>query len=634
MCGIAGFIDFNKKSDSQILKCMTDAIAHRGPDGEGHFFERLENCHIGLGHRRLAIIDLTESGKQPMEFQHVIITYNGEIYNFQEIKTELTKLEHQFIGNSDTEVILHAYKQWGKNCIQRFIGMFALVIYDRERQQIFCARDRSGVKPFFYYWQEGNFFFASELKALHQHPSFDKRINTDAVSAFMQYGNVPSEHCIFSNTYKLLPGNQLTLDMKTNSIQIEQYWNVYHFYNREKRNITYLEAKKETTQLLKTACEYRMVADVPIGIFLSGGYDSSLLTALLQSERTEKLKTFTIAVPDIGLNEAPFAQKIANHLGTDHTEINCTSKEVMEMIEDIPFYYDEPYADSSALPTMLVSKMARKNVTVALSADGGDEIFAGYNRYDYLMRYKSKMNRIPNFARKGIVKAMNRIPSQQIPILKNRYNFHNRYEKLKGILIDPSDEKIMLSLSQQFTDDQMSKFMSVEPKILKTYYDSAELQQEFYSPLSYMMAIDYQTYLVDDVLQKVDRATMSVSLEGREPFLDHRIIEYVATLPDNFKFHDGIKKKLLKDIAHDYVPRELLDRPKMGFAIPIADWLHNDLRELVEFYCSSSKLKEHELFDHKEVQQLITRFYSGKKELDVKIWYLLMFQMWYAKWMK
>lgn len=634
MCGIAGFIDFQRNSSAEILTKMTDTLYHRGPDGAGYEFFEHENAHIGLGHRRLAILDLTEQGKQPMQFMNYWITFNGEVYNFNEIKTKLIALGHAFYSESDTEVILHAYQQWGAGCLSRFIGMFAIVLYDPERGEVFMARDRAGVKPLHFYFSEGLFLFASELKAFHEHPQFRKKINPAAVASFMQYGNVPGSESIFENCTKLFPGHYAVMNLSNRNIAISRYWNVYDSYNRPKLTISFDEAKSETEKLIQSACNYRMIADVPVGIFLSGGYDSTTTAALLQKERTQQLRTYTIGVPDIGLNEAPYAEDIAKHLGTEHTSYTCTEKEALEVIEQLPYFYDEPFADSSAIPTHLVSKIARKDVTVALSADGGDEIFAGYNRYDYLMRYGKKINSIPSIARKTIAGMMDVIPSEVIPILKHKYNFHNRYEKLKGILRNPSSEQIMLSLSRQYTDKQLNQLMIQKIALAPSAYSSRELEAAFSSPLSYMMAIDYQTYLADDILQKVDRATMSVSLEGREPLLDHRIIEWAAQLPDDFKYHNGIKKYILREIAHQYIPKELLNRPKMGFAIPVAKWLTNELRPFLETYITEERIKKQGLFNWEFVSRLKTDFLGGKKEFDVKIWYLLMFQMWYEKWME
>ena len=494
-------------------------------------------------------------------------------------------------------------------------------------------RDRVGVKPFFYYWNDGLFLFGSELKAFHQHPAFQKEINLDAVAAFMQYGNVPTNHCIFQNCSKLKPGHYLLFDLKTKKHNSKCYWNVYDAYNSPKQSISMEEAKAGTETILQSAFEYRMVSDVPVGVFLSGGYDSACVTALLQKDRTDKLKTFTIGVPDIGLNEAPYAKDVAKHLGTDHHEYACTQKEAIDLIDDLPYYYDEPFADSSAIPTTLVSKMAKEKVTVALSADGGDEIFAGYNRYDYLIRYGNKLNKIPGFARKSLAGLMNVVPSNSIPVLKNKYNFHNRYEKLKGILKDPSPEKIMLSLSQQYTDEQIQAVLKDSVNVLDNAYISNELQKDNFSPLAYMMAIDYQTYLVDDIMQKVDRASMSASLEGREPFLDHRIIEWAATLPDNFKYHKGVKKHILKEIVHQYIPKKMMDRPKMGFAIPIAKWMNQELKERIDSFINEKNIIEQGIFNWEYISKLKTDFYNGKMEYDTKLWYVLMFQMWYAKWM-
>ncbi|MFM8243962.1 MAG: asparagine synthetase B family protein, partial [Crocinitomicaceae bacterium] len=345
--------------------------------------------------------------------------------------------------------------------------------------------------------KDGLFLFASELKAFHAHHRFERTLNLSAVQAFVQYGSVPTPHCIFENTYKLEPGSYANFNIHDTSFQNNQqivpvnYWSVYDAYNKEKLSISWDDARSETEKILTSACRYRMVSDVPVGVFLSGGYDSASVAALLQKDTAEKLKTFTISVPDIGLDEAPYAKDVAAHLGTDHTEIACTEKEAIALISQLPFHYDEPFADSSAIPTTLVSLAARKHVTVALSADAGDEVFAGYNRYDFLLRYGKKMNAIPAFMRKSMAGAMDIIPSQNIPILRNKYNFHNRYEKLKGVLKDPSPTTIMLSLSQQFTDSQVQKIMKEKHQFLQTAYVSEKLSKETYSSLAYMMAIDY-----------------------------------------------------------------------------------------------------------------------------------------------
>ncbi len=635
MCGISGFFDFKGVSTPVILDAMTDALEHRGPDGRGAYFEQNDSGIIGLGHRRLSIIDLSETGKQPMQFSELCITFNGEIYNYQDIKNELILNGHSFTGNSDTEVILHAFKEWGTSCLEKLKGMFAFVIYDKKHQKITAVRDRVGVKPLFYYLHDDLFMFSSELKSFHQHPKFNKTINKNAVADFIQYGNIPGSQSIFQFCNKLQPGHYLELNLKNGEVKENKYWNVYDAFNKPKLTIDFEEAKSITTDKLKDAFELRMVADVPVGVFLSGGYDSTCVTAILQQNRSEKLKTYTIGVPDIGLNEAPFAKEIAQYLGTDHTELNCTINDAQELISELPFFYDEPFADSSAIPTILVSKMARKHVTVALSADGGDELFAGYNRYDYMLKYGRKLEKIPKIFRKSLAGAMGLIPADQLPILKNKYNFHQRYEKVKKLLKEYDNEAIMMSLSQQYTSEQISKILNFNTEDNRDLaFFSKELKAEYLTPLSYMLAIDFQTYLVDDIMQKVDRASMAVSLEGREPFLDHDLIDWAAQLPDDFKYKSGIKKYILKEIVHEMVPKEMMERPKMGFAIPIAEWLAKDLRPLVESYLTKELLDHHNLFDTDFIEKLKFDVFKGKKEMASKLWYFLMFQMWYERWMK
>lgn len=638
MCAITGLFDAGNASSEAVLKKMTDTMIHRGPDGGRQVFFEVDDVQIGLGHRRLAIIDLSEGGTQPMQFAPYWICFNGEIYNYQSVKEELIQLGHQFQSHSDTEMILHAYAQWGKSCVERFRGMFAFVIVNTETGAVFCVRDRAGVKPFYFYLNDGLFLFSSELKAFHEHPSFRKAINLSAVEMFMQFGNIPAPHTIFQSAFKLKPGHYLEFNLselkdRPAYLNQHQYWNVYDSYNQPKADLSFEDAKKQTETILRESCELRMVADVPVGVFLSGGFDSAAVTSLLQTGRTQKLKTYTIAVPDIGLNEAPYAKDVAKYLGTEHTEFECSHQEAIDLIDDLPFYYDEPFGDSSAIPTGLVSKIARQHVTVALSADAGDEVFAGYNRYDYLIRYGQKLNQLPAFARKTAAGMMNLIEADSIPYLRNKYNFANRYEKLKNLLKDPSPEQMMWSLSSQFDNEGLNRLLKSRKPLPPLAYNSKELSTETYSPLSYMMAVDYQTYLPDDILTKVDRATMRFSLEGREPFLDHKVIEWAAQLPDHFKYNEGIKKYILKEIVYQYIPRELMDRPKMGFAIPFEKWMMEDLRSRLEDFLSDERIARQGIFHVEEIRNIRSQFLNGKKELGLKVWYLLMFQMWYERWM-
>ena len=630
MCGISGFVDFNKKTSLQDLEKMNRTLSHRGPDGEGYGIYDSPFAITGLGHRRLSIIDLSEGGSQPQQYKSFHLTYNGEIYNYAEIKEELQKLGHDFHTHSDTEVILHAFDQWGSDCLQKFIGMFAFAIYDDQNQKLFACRDRAGVKPFNYYLQNNIFLFGSELKAMIAHPSFIKEINSDALAAFMQYGYVPAPHCIFKNTFKLKAGHYLVMDLHTRIITTSQYWNVYDSYNKPSLTISLPEAIEETERLLTNAFQYRMVSDVPVGVFLSGGYDSALVTALLQKSNTEKIKTFTIGMPDAGLNEAPFAKEIAAHLGTDHTEHYCTAKEALEIIPKLPFFYDEPFADNSAIPTMLVSAVARESVTVALSADAGDEIFAGYTRYDHIVNYSGKFRSVPKRLRKPMAGALKMIPPKFLPGIKGNVG---RFNKVYSMLKDPSDRNILSAMSKHYTDAEVKHLLKKETAPVLTAFDSRDLVRQEASTLEYIMAVDYETYLTDDILQKIDRAGMSVSLEGREPFLDHRIIEWAAQLPMELKYNNGNKKFILKEILHKYVPKEMMDRPKAGFGIPIAKWLKTDLRHYVDTYLDDSLIERQHLFNLAPVQALKKSFFNGRDELAEKVWFVLMFQMWYSEWM-
>ena len=633
MCGIAGFIDFNNSSSIQTLRDCTDVLSHRGPDGSGYEFFQNEKYQVGLGHRRLSIIDLSNAASQPMWYKNFCIVFNGEIYNYEEIKSELIKLGHTFTSHSDTEVILHAWEQWKEKMVQKLIGMFAFVIYDKDKKELFCFRDRAGVKPFYFYWHNGLFLFGSELKCFHKHFGFKKEINNQALHQFIQYGFIMAPLSIFSFTSKLLPGHFLKFDMALSTFRIIKYWDVNNAYHKPKLGISEEEAKKRTIELLLSSCKYRMVADVPVGIFLSGGYDSTAITALLQSNQKDKLKTFTIGFFEEGYNEAKYAKKVAEHLKTDHTEYYCTTKEAQEIIPDIPFFCDEPFGDSSIIPTTLVSKLARKDVTVALSADAGDEIFGGYNKYPIALDFLKKINNLPLKRQAG--KILKYMPDS----LLNQFTKSDAVSIKKqriAELLQHSNISIPLImdqlLSQSYSNEQLQFLFTENITKAETFFDKED-EINSLSDLNKMLAIDYKTYLPDDILVKVDRASMSVSLEGREPFLDHRLIEFVAQLPEELKIKNGDKKYLLKQIVHEYVPKELMERPKMGFGIPVFNWLRNDLKYYAEEYMSEKDFAKHGLFKKEGIQNIMLRFYKGDKNYDSLFWYLLMFQMWYKKWM-
>lgn len=629
MCGICGFIDFNKKSDKLVLDKMVETLHHRGPNDRGSELYQFDNASIGFGQTRLSILDLSPLGHQPMHHEDLSIVFNGEIYNFEEIKKELILLGHIFKSDSDTEVILHSFKEWGAHCVSKFIGMFAFVILNKSTNQITIIRDRAGVKPLFYYWNNGLFLFASELKAFHQHPNFEKKINESSVHEYMDTGYISAPNSIFENCFKLEPGHILNLDLNKQKFKIESYWDVADYYKLPKLSISYEEAKEKVEELLVSSFNYRMVADVPVGVFLSGGYDSTAVAAILQKGRRDKLNTFTIGFEE-GNNEAPFAKEISEYIGTNHTEYICTTKEAQDIIPTLAYYYDEPFGDSSAIPTILVSKLAKKNVTVALSADGGDEIFAGYDYYNIFNKNLNFLNKIPSISRIPISKLLqlssNLIPSANQGVKK-------KVKVLSKLLSENKEDESSILHSSYFSlgSDIKSKLFKTTSEIKFSGFLSNTVGIR--DNLSFALARDYKMYLQNDILAKVDRATMSVGLEGREPFLDHRIVEFSAQLPNDFKYSKNIQKRILKDIVHKYIPKSLMDRPKTGFTLPINEWLKTDLIFLIEEFLSFESIENSNIFDPIYVEILKEKFFKNTLYDPSIIWKLIQFQMWYKKWM-
>lgn len=630
MCGIAGYFDQRSFTNTTVLTEMIGALSHRGPDFSSVVELNLSHVRIGLAHARLSIIDLSERSNQPMVFGDLTIVFNGEIYNFKEIRKELESEGHVFVTNSDTEVVLHAYQKWGKDCVGQFIGMFACVIVDRTNEKVVMFRDRAGVKPLYYYWDGSLFLFASELKAFHKHPQFIKVINSQAVHHFLQFGTVPGNTSIFKNVSKLQQGTILELDLRTWTTNKTVYWDVEWFYTKEKSVVSFEEALENTENILESAFNYRMISDVPVGVFLSSGYDSVLLAAILQKSSMSKINTYTIGVDDAEMNEAPMARQIAQRLGTSHHEINCTQSDFMELVNGLPNVFDEPFADSSAIPTLMVSKLASREVKVALSADGGDEIFAGYNRYDRLKSYGESLIHMPKALSRSLdLLVCNRVVNSIVP-----HKHQNSYEKLCSLLQAPDIVTFMHNLNSAYTKNELNKLFSDRQVKAFAYNEFYNTKPKSISSLSFMMMMDYKLYLADDILQKVDRCSMAYGLEAREPFLDHRIIEWVATLPDDFKYKNGIKKYILKEITHKYVSKEMMNRPKMGFSVPLNKWLKEELKELVHDNLNSAAIKQHDLFDATFVQQLLDKFYNHDQSwLGLRIWNILCFQMWYKKWM-
>ncbi len=627
MCGISGFVDFSGSSTREHLSAMSDSLIHRGPDDKGCEFFTISNATIGLGFRRLAILDLSPAGHQPMslETNKTWIVFNGEIYNFKELRQELKSLGHHFTSHSDTEVILHAYQQWGKKCVDRFLGMFAFCIYDKEHQTLFLARDRAGVKPLFYYWKDGLFLFASELKAFHQHPQFTKSLDVDALSLYFQFGYIPAPYSIFQNCFKLLPGHTLEFNIIDSIIRVDTYWDAVDAYNAGKIDIGIEDAITETESLFTSAFNYRMIADVPVGVFLSGGYDSSCVAALLQKNSASKVKTFTIGFEEAAFNEADHARKVANYLGTDHYEYICTYREAMDIVPLLPESYDEPFGDSSAIPTTLVSQFARKHVTVALSADAGDELFAGYPRHRKNTDYLRKLSLIPSIASK--------LASSMLPNRSKSLVHANRLDKLREVLKVSDPVSRFKIINQVYTYRETCSLLKGVIKSLKTVFEEGDKLSSINDDLSCILLTEYKSYLVDDILQKVDRATMSASLEGREPFLDHRILEWVAKLPSSFKMNANEQKVLLKAIVHRHIPESIMKRPKMGFGIPVVSWMRNDLRPMFDDVLSDRSIRSIEVLDYSQVAAMRDAYLQGRLENFERLWFVFSFVLWYRRWM-
>jgi asparagine synthase (glutamine-hydrolysing) len=631
MCGIAGFVDFRKASGEEVLRNMTNALQHRGPDDFGAEVYDSVNGTIGFGQRRLSILDLSPLGHQPMHFKDLTVDFNGEIYNFKEVRKELEEKGYDFKSWSDTEVILKGYDCWGIDVVNKFIGMFAIALYDKRKEQVIFIRDRAGVKPFYYYWKNRLFLFGSELKALYQHPAFTKEIDTNSLALFLQFSYIPAPHSIFKHTFKLLPGHYLILDLKTKELEEKKYWDVFDYYNKPSIKIDEKEAVDETDRLLKNAYEYRMVADVPVGLFLSGGYDSSSVAALLQTGRSERLKTFTIGFHEAEFNEAPEAKKIAHFLGTDHTEWYLTAAEAGGVLDHLPEIYDEPFADNSTVPTVLVSQLARKQVTVALSADGGDEIFGGYHKFSQAEKYTTK---IPSSIQGLLSGTMSLISPERIFYFNKQYNFSTRYEKMKLIWKKADPVSAMKYIGQYITESEVESFLGKPFDRYPTFFESGDQVQKDSGVTNRLLAVDYKTFLVDNNLVKVDRATMSVSLEGREPMLDHRVIEFLAQLPSSFKIRNGVNKWLLKQVVHKYIPKELMERPKRPFIAPLMVWFREDLKEQLNYFLSEKCLGKTSVFDPQPIIRLRNNYLDGKKVNYQKLWQVLMFQLWYNQWIE
>ena len=623
MCGICGFVNYKKKVEPHVIEEMAKAQRHRGPDDLGTFIHSEGNYQLALGHVRLSILDLSMQGHQPMSFLNLTIVFNGEIYNYKEIRAELINKGHSFQSNCDTEVILHAFKEWGVSCVERFIGMFAFSIYDKALQKLYIFRDRAGVKPLFYYQTDGILLFASELKSFSRFPYFEKIINQDALYSYMTLGYIPDTLCIFKNAHKLQSGSYLEYDVKSRIIKINKYWDIQDYYNKPKLDLNYEEAQESLIELFKSAFGYRLVSDVPVGLFLSGGYDSTLVASIITKELNKELNTFTIGFT-IENNEVPDAEKIASHLGTNHTSYYCTPDDALSIIPTLPYYYDEPFADASAIPTIMVSKLSKEKVKVVLSADGGDEEFAGYSTYPVIDKQYDILSRFPDYIGKLI-------PTSKMLFHIGSYMFQKTLDSINEYYHQKDLDYKNLLISKMFFPHSIVDVFDedVNRDSFIRLFDDISVQHD---SLEYALLLDYKFFMKDDVLVKVDRATMSVSIEGREPLIDHRISEMAAQLPLSYKYQNGEKKRILRDIVHQYVPKEIMDKPKRGFSMPIDTWLRTSLNEYLMDSLSCDSLKDSNL-DYQKVKNLLDKFIHKELNYDFIIWRILQYQAWYQRWM-
>lgn len=636
MCGFAGVFARTPSQDS--LQRMGQGIAHRGPDDSGIWID--PDAAIGLVHRRLSIIDLSPAGHQPMASAcgRYVIAFNGEIYNHSELRKTL---EHSsWRGHSDTETLLIAIATWGiEATLKQCVGMFAFALWDRESRTLTLARDRLGEKPLYYGWQGETFLFGSELKALKAHPAFCAGIDRDALALFLRHNAIPAPYSIYQDIYKLPPGTFLQVHAGQKDARPVTYWSARSVAEVGQRNQfqgSDAEAAAELERLLGQAVDGQMVADVPLGAFLSGGIDSTTIVALMQAQSTRPVKTFTIGFNEAGYNEAEHARAVARHLGTEHIELYVTPQDAMDVIPSLPAIYDEPFADSSQIPTFLVSRLARSHVTVSLSGDGGDELFGGYNRYFWARSLWCRLGWIPRPLRAALAGVLTTLPpaswnkafhklEQWLPARLRYANPGDKLHKVAEILAVRSPEEIYLGLVSHWKNPAQLVLGSHEPPTLLTdpvyRADLPDFEHR-------MMYLDTVTYLPDDILTKVDRAAMSVSLETRVPLLDHRVVGFAWTLPLAMKVRYGEGKWLLRQVLYRHVPQSLMERPKMGFGVPIDHWLRGPLKAWAAALIEPGRLVREGFFDPVPIQHKWAEHQLGNRNWSYYLWDVLMFQVW------
>ena len=626
MCGIAGIINLGGATPPKsLLTKMTDIIEHRGPDGSGdYFFEG-----VAFGHRRLSIIDLA-GGHQPMTTSddRITITYNGEIYNFPELRTELKALGYNFKTSSDTEVILVAYHAWGPQSVERIRGMFAYAIHDKEKREVFIARDRLGIKPlFFAELSDKNFVFGSELKSLSLHPNFNKAIRSESVEEYFSLGYVPEPHTIYKNVMKLEPGHTLLIDLNSGNIKNEQYWNV-KFNNGYSGS--FADATRELDKRVEEAVKIRMRADVPLGAFLSGGVDSSAVVSNMARNSVDPVNTCSIGFDDTRYNEADYAKQIADQYQTNH-KTETVDPNDYSLVDNLMDYYDEPFADSSALPTFRVCELARKNVKVALSGDGGDENLAGYKRYNIHMFEKKMRDMVPSALRKPVFGSLGRLypKADWAPrIFRAKTTFQG---------IARTDLESYFHFMSIFRGDMRRSMFSEQLKSDLQDYTALEIFKRHANdagtddPVSLIQYLDIKTYLPGDILTKVDRASMAHSLEVRVPLLDHELVGWIAGLPTDFKLNGREGKHIFKKSLENQLPHDILYRPKMGFAVPLENWFRNELKDKIKDTVLSEQILDCGYFNKQYLEMLVTDHQSGKRDYSGPLWTLMMFHQFLAK---
>jgi len=643
MCGINGFVSLHQIGEEEgkrILHRMNDQIIHRGPDGEGTWINDQHN--VGLAHRRLSILELSPLGAQPMSSDNgnFTIVFNGEIYNHLELRSELNSLRSfQWKGHSDTETLLRCIEVWGLEItLNKLIGMFAFSVHDESKRKLYIARDRFGEKPLYYHYskERGLFLFGSDIKSITRFPDFKKRINIDALALYFRHNYIPFPYSIYEDVFKLEPGSFSELDLCSFNLSNKIYWSAANAIRHAKENSfkgSYNDAVNELETLLKKVVKNQMLSDVSLGAFLSGGVDSSTIVSLMQSQSSIPIKTFSIGF-DIGdFDESIYAKKVAQHLGTDHTECIVSEREALDVIPDLSNIFSEPFSDSSQIPTVLVSKLAKKQVTVSLSGDAGDELFGGYNRYTYTQRIHEKLDSIPFFLRNatsGLIRQFDPITLNRLLSFSKYKNIGEKLHKLADV-INVSDPMLLYrSLISHFDRPSELVLQSIEPPTLLTGiergYETLPL-----STIERMMMLDTVTYLPDDILAKVDRSAMSVSLETRVPFLDHRVFEFAWSIPMSYKLQGNSGKKILKSLLYRYVPEKYFNRPKMGFGIPLTQWLRGPLRDWTYETLSLKKIKDQGLLNERIVSQLLDNHMSKKEDNGYKLWDILMLQSWLEK---